>query len=174
MLLSEPFHSNSSTRSVESPSKSSTLTADSPRVEYEEWEKQQSSSSTITLTEPEKDTYLIRPANRYVSKWIINDITLKTFCILGKDSIDLDILEIVMMLIWLPQKIIRNWKIAKKTINQQRKKIQQFQRNNRRLKTRISSMKSLMTYLKSQFFVSESAESIINVSTYILKFGDEF
>ncbi|KAJ8927601.1 hypothetical protein NQ314_019909 [Rhamnusium bicolor] len=64
LLESEPFHSNSSTRSVESPSKSSTLTADSPRVEYEEWEKQQSSSSTITLTEPEKDTYLIRPANR--------------------------------------------------------------------------------------------------------------
>lgn len=62
----------------------------------------------------------------------------------------------------------RKWSIAKKTITQQRHKIQQLTQRNRRLEQRVYCLKSLLAFLRKQAYISESAETIIQVSLLFL------
>lgn len=66
-----------------------------------------------------------------------------------------------------PTKARRNWKIIKKTILEQRIKISKLQRENRYLKSKVYSLNSLLTYLRDNHFITESAEAVIEVSVPI-------
>lgn len=57
-----------------------------------------------------------------------------------------------------------SWKIAKSTVLRQKKHIRQLQQINRRLRMKITSLKSLLQYFKDNKYITESAESVIQVN----------
>lgn len=62
-----------------------------------------------------------------------------------------------------PEKRQRNVSVLKNTIKTQRKKIHNLQKSVGRLRKRIVSLKSLMSYLKEKSLITEMSESTIKV-----------
>ena len=62
-----------------------------------------------------------------------------------------------------PRKAKRNWQIAKKTITIQRAKLRLFQQRTRRLRARVSNLKSLLKHLESQKLISENTSLTVKV-----------
>lgn len=63
-----------------------------------------------------------------------------------------------------PEKRSKNLKIVKSTVANQRKKVHSLQMTVRRLKLKITSLKTLLTFLKEKAFISETSEPTIKVS----------
>lgn len=63
-----------------------------------------------------------------------------------------------------PRAAQKNWNIISNTIFNLRKKIRNLQQTKRRLKSRIICFNSLMKYLRENSYISESAETIIQVN----------
>lgn len=66
------------------------------------------------------------------------------------------------------------FRIARKTISRQREKIRQLQRSNRRLRSRINTLKSLTQHLRNNNMISENAECTLNVSCDIISLIEVF
>ncbi|KAJ8909903.1 hypothetical protein NQ315_005638 [Exocentrus adspersus] len=62
-----------------------------------------------------------------------------------------------------PKQAKINWQIAKKKIHIQDRKIRSLQQSNRRLKSRIYNLNSLLTLLKQKYSLTETAGSLITV-----------
>ncbi|KAJ8910971.1 hypothetical protein NQ315_003664 [Exocentrus adspersus] len=69
-----------------------------------------------------------------------------------------------------PKQAKINWQIAKKKIHIQDRKIRSLQQSNRRLKSRIYNLNSLLTLLKQKYSLTETAGSLITFcTTYLAK-----
>lgn len=66
----------------------------------------------------------------------------------------------------VPEKRKICWKIVKKTVYSQKKKIHNLQQTKMRMKKRISSLVGLTKHLKQKNFISENAQNTINVSGF--------
>lgn len=63
-----------------------------------------------------------------------------------------------------PRKRYTFWKIANRTIQNQKKKIQNLQRKNRQMINKIHSMKALTRHLRQENLITENAQLMLNVS----------
>lgn len=57
--------------------------------------------------------------------------------------------------------------LARRVVKRQRRKISLLQKQNRRLQSKVHSLKSLLTYLRENQYISSSAESVIEVDIHI-------
>lgn len=63
-----------------------------------------------------------------------------------------------------PRKAKRHWRLAKRTISLQRSKIKVLQQRTRRLKHRVTSLKSLLKHLFDRNLITEQAQITLGVS----------
>lgn len=63
-----------------------------------------------------------------------------------------------------PHKKSHCWKLVKKTVANQKRRIKQLQDKNRLLKNRVYSLQSLTKHLRQKNLISENAQLTLNVS----------
>lgn len=63
-----------------------------------------------------------------------------------------------------PRNAMRNWKIAMSYIETQKKKIKLMHQQNRRLRKRVTNLKSLLSELKDKNLISRNAQELLSVS----------
>ncbi|KAJ8933643.1 hypothetical protein NQ314_013887 [Rhamnusium bicolor] len=60
-----------------------------------------------------------------------------------------------------PRRAKRSWAIATKTISQLKARVRKFRRENYILKSRVDSLTSLFSYLRTNNYLNKSAEAVI-------------